>query len=92
MVLLDFAIQVTHISNMNAIYQIRPESRSRMNTGYMVSYFIGGMLGSVTSTYLYSHYGWFAIIVAGTILALLGIIVWIYHIKTHSIPKTSCQN
>ncbi|WP_363322497.1 MFS transporter [uncultured Gilliamella sp.] len=91
-VLLDFAVQVTHVSNMNAIYQIRPESRSRMNTGYMVSYFIGGMLGSVTSTYLYSHYGWFAITVAGTILALLGIIVWIYHIKTYSIPETSCQN
>ncbi|WP_218056607.1 MFS transporter [Gilliamella sp. wkB112] len=90
-ILLDFAVQVTHVSNMNAIYQIRPEARSRMNTGYMVSYFIGGMLGSVTSTYLYSHYGWFAIIVSGIMLALIGIIAWSHYIKTYSTPETSCH-
>ncbi|OCG28171.1 transporter [Gilliamella sp. wkB108] len=83
-ILLDFAVQVTHVSNMNAIYQIRPEARSRMNTGYMVSYFTGGMLGSVGSTYLYGHYGWIAIILTGTILALIGIITWIHYTKTYS--------
>lgn len=83
-ILLDLAVQVTHVSNMNAIYQIRPEARSRMNTGYMVSYFTGGMLGSVGSTYLYSHYGWFAIILVGSILALIGIITWIHYTKTYS--------
>lgn len=88
-ILLDFAVQVTHVSNMNAIYQIRPEARSRMNTGYMVSYFIGGMLGSVGSTYLYSHYGWFAIILVGTILASLSTITWIYYTKTLVSSETS---
>ncbi|OCG68754.1 transporter [Gilliamella sp. Nev5-1] len=82
-VLLDFAVQVTHVSNMNAIYQIRPEARSRMNTGYMVCYFIGGMLGSAGSTYLFSHYGWKAIIIASTSLAILGITSWLFYIKTH---------
>lgn len=81
-VLLDFAVQVTHVSNMNAIYQIRPEARSRMNTGYMVSYFIGGMLGSIASTYLYSNYGWIAIIIAGTVLGLLGLLCWLYYLKS----------
>lgn len=81
-ILLDFAVQVTHVSNMNAIYQIRPEARSRMNTGYMVSYFIGGMLGSIASTYLYSNYGWIAIIIAGTVLGLLGLLYWLYYLKS----------
>ncbi|OTQ03965.1 MFS transporter [Gilliamella apicola] len=83
-VILDFSVQVTHVSNMNAIYQIRPEARSRMNTGYMVCYFIGGMLGSVGSTYLFSHYGWIAIVVSGTILGLMGIICWLFYTKTYS--------
>ena len=83
-VILDFSVQVTHVSNMSAIYQIRPEARSRINTGYMVCYFIGGMLGSVGSTYLFSHYGWIAIVVSGTILGLMGIICWLFYTKTYS--------
>ncbi|OCG20605.1 MFS transporter [Gilliamella sp. App4-10] len=91
-ILLDFAVQVTHVSNMNAIYQIRPEARSRMNTGYMVCYFIGGMLGSAGSTYLFSHYGWIAIIIASTSLAILGIICWFFYTKTHSYQKLFDKN
>ena len=83
-VILDFSVQVTHVSNMSAIYQIRPEARSRINTGYMLCYFIGGMLGSVGSTYLFSHYGWIAIVVSGTILGLIGIICWLFYTKTYS--------
>jgi predicted MFS family arabinose efflux permease len=88
-VLLDFAVQVTHVSNMNAIYQIRPEARSRINTGYMVSYFIGGMLGAIASTYLYSNYGWIAITISGAILGLLGILCWTYYLKKVYHPKTN---
>ncbi|NUF26490.1 Predicted arabinose efflux permease, MFS family [Gilliamella bombicola] len=91
-ILLDLAVQVTHVSNMNAIYQIRPEARSRMNTGYMVCYFIGGMLGSVGSTYLFSHYGWIAIIIASTSLAILGIICWLFYTKTHCYLKLFDKN
>ncbi|QYN47334.1 MFS transporter [Gilliamella sp. ESL0405] len=88
-ILLDFAVQVTHVSSMSAIYQIRPEARSRINTGYMVSYFAGGMLGSVGSTYLFSHYGWIAIVIAGTILGILGLIIWYFYTKTYTISETS---
>ena len=88
-ILLDFAVQVTHVSNMNAIYQIRPEARSRMNTGYMVSYFIGGMLGSIASTYLYSNYGWLAIIITGTVLGSLGLLCWLHYLKSARRAKTA---
>ncbi len=88
-ILLDFAVQVTHVSNMNAIYQIRPEARSRMNTGYMVSYFIGGMLGSISSTYLYSNYGWLAIIITGTVLGSLGLLCWLHYLKSARRAKTA---
>ncbi len=83
-VLLDFAVQVAHVSNMNAIYQVRPDARSRMNSGYMVSYFIGGMLGSVSSTYLFSHFGWHAIVIAGLVLAFCALLIWFYDLKRNS--------
>ena len=44
-VLLDVAVQSGHISNQTRIYQAFPEARSRANTAYMCSYFLGGGLG-----------------------------------------------
>ena len=45
-ILLDLGAQSAHVSNQSRIYAIRPEARSRMNTAYMVAYFVGGALGS----------------------------------------------
>lgn len=81
-ILIDLAVQVTHVSCMNAIYQGKPEIRTRMNAGYMLSYFTGGMLGSLSSTYLFAHYGWLAVVSAGCVLACLGIFIWLYYLKT----------
>ena len=41
-ILLDLGAQSAHVSNQSRIYAIRPEARSRMNTAYMVAYFVGG--------------------------------------------------
>ncbi|WP_392561247.1 MFS transporter [Orbus sturtevantii] len=84
-IVIDFAVQVTHVSCMNAIYQHGGvENRTRMNAGYMLSYFTGGMLGSLSSTYLFAHYGWYAIVSAGCLLATFGILVWVYYLKNKS--------
>ena len=45
-ILLDLGAQSAHISNQSRIYSIRPEARSRMNTAYMVTYFVGGAASS----------------------------------------------
>lgn len=82
-VVIDFAVQVTHVSCMNAIYQEGgSENRTRMNAGYMLSYFTGGMLGSLSSTYLFAHYGWNAIVITGCLLSIFGILIWVYYLKT----------
>lgn len=92
-VLIDFAVQVTHIACMNAIYQLREEARSRLNSGYMVSYFIGGMLGSLSSTYLYSRYGWLMVVLAGVALALLALLCWWLnqHRQAKTVPHSSAD-
>ncbi len=45
-VLLDLATNSAQISNQSRIYALHPNARSRSNTIYMVSYFVGGAIGS----------------------------------------------
>ena len=42
-ILMDFGVQSAHVSNQTRIYALLPEARSRLNTVYMVSYFLGGV-------------------------------------------------
>jgi predicted MFS family arabinose efflux permease len=58
---LDIGIQAAQISNQSRIYSIRPEARSRINTVYMASYFIGGSVGSAIGTFAWHHAGWLGV-------------------------------
>lgn len=57
---LDFAVQLVHVSNQNAVFQVRPAARNRLNAGYITCYFIGGALGSLVGAQTYPVYGWMA--------------------------------
>jgi len=57
-ILLDLGAQSAHVSNQSRIYAIRPEARSRMNTAYMVAYFVGGALGSYGGAWGWGRAGW----------------------------------
>ncbi len=74
--LLDLGAQASHISNQSRIYAIRPEARSRLNTIYMVVYFVGGALGSLAGAYAWSVAGWLGVCVVGATLSALGLLVF----------------
>jgi predicted MFS family arabinose efflux permease len=57
-VLLDLGAQAVHISNQARIYAIRPEARNRMNTVYMVCFFVGGSTGSALGAWAWGRWGW----------------------------------
>ena len=61
-------IQAVHIQNQQLIFAIDPSARSRLNTGYMVTYFIGGAIGSAATGVAYGAGGWPAVIVLGAVL------------------------
>ena len=67
----DLAIQGVHVTNTSSIYRLRPEARSRLTAGYVTCYFIGGASGSLVSSWLYAHFGWSAVVIAGAVLAVL---------------------
>jgi len=73
-IVLDLGIQAAHISNQTAIYQLRPEARSRLTTAYIVAMFLGGIAGSSLSTTLYASDGWTAICALGAVLATAAIL------------------
>ncbi len=57
-ILLDFGVQATQISNQARIYSLVPAARSRINSVYMVAYFLGGSLGSFLATLTYGAWQW----------------------------------
>lgn len=66
-ILLDLGVQAGHVANQTRIYSLIPEARSRLNTVYMVSYFLGGSLGSALGAYGWSRWGWNGVCAAGAI-------------------------
>jgi predicted MFS family arabinose efflux permease len=75
--LLDVGAQCNHISNQTRIYGLRPEARSRLNTVYMVAFFLGGSLGSAAGSAAWPRYGWpgACAVGGGFVLAALGVFV-----------------
>jgi predicted MFS family arabinose efflux permease len=48
------------------IYALRPDARSRITSAYMVCYFVGGAVGSVSAGTLYASHGWAGVCLLGT--------------------------
>lgn len=74
--LVDFAAQSLHITNQSEIYRLRPEVRSRLNSAYMTTYFLGGAAGSGLSTVAYANFGWVGVCVLGAIFGTALAVFW----------------
>jgi len=74
-IVVDLGLQGLHITNQNIIFSKNPEARNRVNTIYMVGFFIGGALGTVFGAYAWEHYAWFGVSVLGIVLSVLIILV-----------------
>jgi len=72
-ILLDFGVQSSLISNQHLIYALRPEARSRLTTVFMTCMFIGGALGSAGATSVWHLGGWNAVSAFGAGLSALAL-------------------
>jgi predicted MFS family arabinose efflux permease len=83
-ILLDLGVQAGHVANQTRIYALVPEARSRLNTVYMVTYFLGGALGSALGAYGWTHWRWNGVCAAGAVqlLMALGVRGWM-HLSVH---------
>lgn len=80
-VLLDLAVQGSNVLGQQAIYSRRPESRSRMNTVYIASFFLAGALGSALSGVLWSRAGWTGVVAVAAALPAVGFARWLGEVR-----------
>ena len=76
--LLDVGVQGSHVSNLARVHARRPEARSRMNTVYMVSYFVGGALGTALGTWAWTSFGWGGVCAAGAGFVVAALARWAF--------------
>ena len=78
--LMDLGVQAGHVANQAWIYSLVPSMRSRLNSVYMTSYFIGGSTGTFLGALGWQLFGWWG--VCGFSLAALscglGVYAWNY--------------
>lgn len=74
-IVLDMGVQATHISNQAMIFALSAAARNRINTIYMVSYFIGGSLGTLLVSSLWGSYHWTGVCITGIALSSIAIFV-----------------
>ncbi len=77
-VVLDVGTQGMQITNQAIIYALRPDARSRINSAYMVCYFIGGATGSVLAGTIYGSRGWSGVCLLGAGFGLLTLAMTAY--------------
>jgi len=77
-VVLDMGTQGMQITNQALIYALRPDARSRINSAYMVCYFLGGAAGSVSAGALYGTHGWAGVCVLGAGFGALTLAMSVY--------------
>ncbi len=57
---IDIGLQTSQIANRTAIYATGSKSRNRVNTSYMVSVFVGQLMGTAVGNRIYAESGWIA--------------------------------
>ncbi|WVT76887.1 MFS transporter (plasmid) [Sinorhizobium chiapasense] len=72
-IVLDVGIQVALIANQHIIYALEPAARSRINTVFMTSMFLGGAAGSALSFAAWSYGAWPGVSLLGAVLAVLAL-------------------
>lgn len=75
-VLLDVAIQGINVLNQARLLAVNSVARSRLNTAFIVSNFIGGAVGSAVAGALWHLGGWGAITLGEILLTLCAFTVW----------------
>lgn len=77
-IILNFGINAGQTSNLAKIHSISDEARNRINMIYMVTYFIGGSVGSILGSLSYSKFGWVGVCVVGLLTQVVAIGISLY--------------
>jgi len=77
--LIDIAIQGINVLNSTRLFTIVPEARSRLNSAFVVSCFLGGSVGSMLAGILWQAGGWYLVTAGELILMAVALMFWIFN-------------
>lgn len=86
---LDVGSRMNMSLNQGRIYKLNPQNHSRLNSLYMVGYYLGGSLGSWISTSVYHSYNVIGITITSCSVLLLA---YIYYLLTNNLLKRKTSN
>lgn len=66
-ILLDLGVQCCNVSNQTRIQHLNEEARNRVTAIYMISYFLGGALGSYLGALGFQYFNWAGVCALGFI-------------------------
>ncbi|MGA2985063.1 MAG: MFS transporter [Terriglobia bacterium] len=87
-IVLDVGQQTMQISNQTRIFALSSTARSRINTVYMIIFFLGGALGSALSAAAWNRWQWSGVCAWG--LAMLAL-AWLRHGYGYGKPAASAR-
>jgi predicted MFS family arabinose efflux permease len=74
-ILLDAGVQTVGVSNQARIYRLPEQLHNRLNTIYMVTYFVGGSIGSAMGAWAWRLWQWTGVCIVGLgALAMTGVV------------------
>ncbi|MDB6144180.1 MAG: hypothetical protein JWP80_3224 [Pseudomonas sp.] len=71
---LDIGNRANQLANQSRILALAPDAVSRLNTVFMVTYFMGGALGSALGSSAAGYFGWHGLSVVGALFAVAGLL------------------
>jgi predicted MFS family arabinose efflux permease len=77
-VMLDLCVQMSLVVGQRDVYALDSNSRSRLNSVFVTSIFVGGATGSAIASSLYDRGGWAWVAMAGGALAGLAFVKFLF--------------
>jgi predicted MFS family arabinose efflux permease len=75
-IVLDLGTQANLVTNQTRVYRLIPEARNRVNTVFMVTYFVGGALGTFLAGFAWTLWQWDGVCALGASFFGAALIVW----------------
>ena len=75
-IVLDLGTQANLVTNQTRVYRLIPEARNRINTVFMVTYFVGGALGTFLAGFAWSRWQWNGVCTLGASFFGAALIIW----------------
>lgn len=86
---IDLAVQTTLVLGQRAIYALNPLERSRLNTLYIATFFVGGAIGSAGAGIVFARYGWPGVVTLGAAFPLAAFLFSLTERKPAQSPDTA---